>query len=77
MLDKNSILIEPDLYGLFTVIAREYRINHYVYTVMIEGLKLYAEIDLHTILNIGDKCKVSSIQGKDFVILPEKIKSYF
>ncbi len=77
MLDKNSILIEPDLYGLFTVIAREYRINHYVYTVMIDGLKLYADIDLDTILNIGDKCKVSFIQGNDFVILPEKIKSYF
>ena len=44
---------------------------------MIDGLKLYAEIDLDTILNIGDKCKVSFIQGNDFVILPEKIKSYF
>ena len=34
MFDKNSIFIEPDPNGLFTVIAKEYRINYYIYTVI-------------------------------------------
>ena len=29
------------------------------------------------ILNIGDKCNARSILGKEFLVLTEKIKSYF
>ena len=28
-------------------------------------------------LCIGDKCKVLSVKGKDFLVLPEKIKAKF
>ncbi len=77
MFDKNSIFFESDENGLFTVIAREYRINYFVYTVMIDDLKLSAEMSLETNLFIGDKCSVSSISGKEFLVLPENIKSNF
>ncbi len=77
MFDKNSILIEPDLNGLFTVISKEYRINHYLYTVIIDSQKLSIEMDLETTIGVGDKCNVRSIIGKEFLILPEKIKSNF
>jgi len=77
MFDKNSILVEPSSNGEFIVIAKEYRINHFVYTVKKEGLKLCSEMNLDTTLNIGDKCNVLSILGKEFLVLPEKIKSNF
>ena len=77
MFDKRSISFEADLNGLFTVIAKEYRINHYVYTVIINDLKLTAEIGLEATLNIGDKCNARTIIGKEFLVLPEKIKSNF
>ena len=77
MFDKNSILIEPDPNGFSTIIAKEYRISHYVFTVVIDGLKLCAVMGLETTLNIGDKCNVKSILGKEFLVLPEKIKSFF
>tara|TARA_Y100001968_G_scaffold16275_1_gene12969 strand:+ start:365 stop:1426 length:1062 start_codon:yes stop_codon:yes gene_type:complete len=77
MFDKNSIYLEPDFNGLFTVIAKEYRINNYVYTVIIDCLKLSVEMSLETTLCIGDKCNARPILGKDFLILPEKIKSIF
>ncbi len=77
MFDKNSIIIEHDKNGLFKVIAREYRINHYVYTVIINDLKLCVEMNLETTFTIGEKCRVRSILDKEFLVLPEKIKSYF
>ena len=75
--DQNSITIENDLKGLFTIIAMEYRINHYVYTLSINGFKLKVEMDLDSIFRIGDKCKVKTIMGKEFLVLPEIIKSNF
>ena len=77
MFDKNSIHIEPDPNGLFLVTAKEYHVNHYVYTLKNDCLKLQAEIGLESMLCIGDKCKVRSIVGKEFIVLPEKIKSNF
>ena len=77
MFDKSSIFIEPALNGLFTVISKEYRINCYLYTVNIGSQKLSVEMGLETILSIGDKCNVRYVSGKEFLILPEKIKSFF
>ena len=77
MFDKHSVILEPDLNGLFTVLAREYRINSYVYTVILDSHKLSVEMDLQTKLSIGDKCNVKSILGKEYLILPEQIKSNF
>ena len=77
MFDKSSILNEQDLNGLFTVISKEYRINHYVYTVISDGLKLKSEMSLDTHLSIGDKCKVEAIHEKNFLVLPENVKSKF
>ena len=77
MFDKNAVLIESDKNGLFEVISIEYRINHYVYTVIFDSLRLSVEMGLKTTLRIGDRCKVSSISGKDCLILPERIKSNF
>ena len=77
MFDKNSIHINPCQNGLFTVLSREYRINHYVYTVVFDNLKLRSEMSLDTNLSIGDKCKVETIQGEKFLVLPENIKSCF
>ena len=77
MFDKNSITIEKDLNGLFTVISMEYRINYYVYTLSINDLKIKAEMSLDSIFRIGDKCNVKTIIGKEFLVLPEIIKSNF
>tara|TARA_Y100001968_G_scaffold40995_1_gene31081 strand:+ start:478 stop:1539 length:1062 start_codon:yes stop_codon:yes gene_type:complete len=77
MFDKSSIYAQPDLNGIFTVIAKEYRINHYVYIVKYQGIKLEVEMPLDSNLHIGDKCKIIFILGKEFLILPEKIKSNF
>ncbi len=77
MFDKRSITIEFNLNGLFTVASREYRINCYIYTVVSKGHKLSIEIGLDTFLNIGDKCNISSMTGKECLILPDKIKSSF
>ena len=77
MFDKNSIIIEPDSNGLFTIISKEYRINNYLYTVIKDSHKLMVEMSLETALAIGDKCNVRSILGKEFLILPENIKSNF
>ena len=67
----------PDANDVFTVISKEYRINCFVYTVISDGLKLRSEMSLDTQLSIGDKCKVETIHGKNFLVLPENIKSYF
>ena len=75
--DKNSIFIESDPNGLFTVIAKEYRIDYYCYTVINDSLKLVVQMDLATTLGVGEKCEVKYVVGKDFLILPEKIKSSF
>ena len=77
MFDKKSILIEPDVNGYFTVKSREYRVSNYVYTVINGDQKLSIETGLEKVLSIGDKCKVSSISGEEFLILPEKIKFNF
>ncbi len=77
MFDKNAIRIKPSSNNFFTVISKEYRINHYVYTVISDTLKLRSEMSLNTNLSIGDKCKVETIHEKDFLVLPENIKSRF
>ncbi len=77
MFDKNAILIEPDSNGLFRVTSKEYRINCFLYTVVINSQKLSIEMALDTDLSIGDKCNVRPIHGKEFLVLPEKIKSIF
>ena len=59
------------------MISKEYRINYFLYTVIIGSQKLSAEMSLQTDLAIGEKCNVRYILGKDFLILPEKIKSNF
>ncbi len=75
--DKNAISIHAGKNESFTVISREYRINHYVYTVVRDGIELRSEMSLDTHLSIGDKCKVSTIKEKKFLVLPENIKSNF
>tara|TARA_Y100001968_G_C18923000_1_gene510646 strand:+ start:61 stop:294 length:234 start_codon:yes stop_codon:yes gene_type:complete len=77
MFDKNAIQIKPCEKAIFKVIAREYRINHYVYTVISDGVKLRSEMSLDTNLSIGDKCQVETIHKKNFLVLPENIKSEF
>ncbi len=77
MFDKNSIRIKASVKDDFTVIAKEYRINHYVYTVISDGLKLRSKMSLDTNLSIGDKCKVETIHEKKVLVLPENIKSKF
>ena len=75
--DQNAIRIEPCSYDSFTVISKEFRINHYVYTVINGNLKLRSEMSLDTNLSIGDKCKVETIHERNFLVLPENIKSKF
>ena len=77
MFDKNAIRIQACPNDIFTVISKEYRINHYVYTVTSDSLKLRSEMSLDTNLSIGDKCKVETIHAKDFLVLPENIRSKF
>ncbi len=77
LFDENAIRIEACANNAFTVISKEYRINHYVYTVMSDGLKLRSEMSLDTHLSIGDKCKVEAIHEKSFLVLPENIKYNF
>ena len=69
--------LEPCSNNLFTVISKEYRINHYIYTVVSNDLKLKSEMSLDTSLSIGDKCKVEAIHEENFLVLPENIKSKF
>ncbi|WP_269610182.1 ABC transporter ATP-binding protein [Prochlorococcus marinus] len=77
MFDKNAIRIQACADDDFIVISKEYRINHYVYTVINKDLKLRSEMSLDTHLSIGDKCKVQTIHEKSFLVLPENIKSNF
>ena len=77
LFDKNAIRLKASADDVFTVISKEYRINHYVYTVINNGLKLKSEMSLDTNLTIGDKCKVEKIHEKSFLVLPENIKSNF
>ncbi len=77
MFDKNAIRIEACSNDIFTIIAKEYRINHYVYTVISDGIRLRTEMNLDINLSIGDRCKVQAIHGKRYSILPENIKSNF
>ena len=77
MFDKNTITIKPCLNGIFTVVSKEYRINHYLYTIISGGFKLRSEMNLESPLSIGDKCAVETVKGKNFLILPEMITSNF
>ncbi len=77
MFDKDSIKIKCCSDGDFTVIAKEYRINHYVYTLKRGGLKLRSEMGLESPLTIGEKCEIEIVKGRDFLILPEMINSKF
>ncbi len=77
MFDKSSIRIRPCSNAIFTVVSKEYRINHYLYTVISGSLKLRSEMSLDTSLSVGDKCKVETIDEKTFLVLPENIKSKF
>ncbi len=75
--DKESVLIKACDNGLYTIISKEYGIYNYVFTVIIDDVKLKVVSGLDTRLNIGDKCTVEFIFGKQFLVLPEKIKSNF
>ncbi len=77
MFDKNAIRLQACEKADFTVISKEYRVNHFVYTVVSDGVKLRSEMRLDTNLSIGDKCKVETIHKKNFLVLPENIKSNF
>ena len=77
MFTKDSVIIFPDTNGAFTVVAKEYRITSYLYTVMIEDHKIIVEMGLDADLLIGEKCNIKSISGKEFSVLPERIKSNF
>ena len=77
MFDKNAIRLQRSENDNFRVVSKEYRISHFVFTVINEGFKLRAEMSLDTDLSIGDKCKVETIKEKSFLILPENIKSIF
>ena len=77
MFTKDSVIILPDTNGAFTVVAKEYRITSYSYTVMIEDHKIIVEMGLDADLLIGEKCNIKSISGKEFSVLPERIKSNF
>ena len=77
MFDKDAIRIHPSDNDSFKIISKEYRINHYVYTIASEGLKLKSEMSLETNLSIGDKCKVETIKEKSFLVLPENVKFNF
>ena len=77
MFDKNAISLKRCINGLFTVISKEYRINHYVYTVKNGGLRLRSEMSLESSLSIGDKCDVETVKEKNFLIMPEMISSNF
>ena len=77
MFDKKSLEIIKNKNGKFTVLAREYRIDYFVYIVVVGEQKIKVESSLEIILNIGDKCNIQYIQGQNFYILPENIKSKF
>ena len=77
MFDEKAIMIEKHKNGIFTIYSKEYRIDHFVYTVIKESLKIRVQSDFQTRINIGDKCNLKYISGQDFIILPEKIKSKF
>ena len=47
------------------------------YTVIIDDVKIFIEKGLETVLSIGDKCNVEYILGKEYWILPERIKLSF
>ena len=73
LFDKNSIIIKPSINGSFKVISREYRINHYIYTVIKGNLKLKSEMSLGISLSIGERCEVETVKGGNFLVLPEMI----
>ncbi len=77
MFNKDSVFIEHDITGLFVIESKEYRINFYLYTVVFDNTKIFIEMGLEANFNIGDKCNVRTIFNKEFLILPEKIKSKF
>ena len=77
MFDKNAISIQPSKNNVFTVVSKEYRIDHYVYTIVRDSIKLRSEMSLESPLSIGDKCEIKAVEGKNFLILPEMIKSKF
>ena len=77
MFDNKSLCIEPSKNGIYTVIASEYCIYNYVYTVIIDGMKVRLESSNQSTLDIGDKCNITTIEGKEVLILPENIKSNF
>ena len=74
--DIRSIFILLDKNGISTVLAREYRIDHYILVVAIMNLNIRIVHDLNSIVNIGDKCTIKFNQHNKGVILPEKIQSF-
>ena len=77
MFDKDSVKLEPDTNGKCQILAKEYRIDHYLVLVNINGFKIRVICRLDLEISIGDKCKVSYLLGKEFLVFPEKIKSRF
>tara|TARA_Y100001968_G_scaffold225212_1_gene208055 strand:- start:1207 stop:2268 length:1062 start_codon:yes stop_codon:yes gene_type:complete len=75
--DRKSVFIDYNSKGIFKVTAKEYRIDHFILTVTLEGFKIQVETDLNSVLNIGDMCNIKYLSGQEFLVLPEKIKSFF
>ena len=75
--DKNAIKIKPCQNGLFVVISKEYRIDHYIYTIKSGGINIRSQMSLDSTLSIDDKCDVETVKGGNFLILPEMINSKF
>ena len=74
--DIKSIFIVLDRNGISTVLAREYRIDHYILVVGIMNLKIRVVHDLNNIINIGEKCTIKFYEHNKGVIFPEKIQTF-
>ena len=78
--EENSLIKNDD--GSIKIISK-YKpngakiITYYLYTVVIDDHKIIVQMSLETNISIGEKCTVKAIKGKEFLILPEKIKSNF
>ena len=74
--DNKSIFIFLAENGTSTVLAKEYRIDHYILLVSIMNYKIRVFSDLNDKFNIGDKCTIGFYDNNEGKIFPGKIKSY-
>ncbi len=74
--DITDTFIVLDEYGTSKVLAKEYRIDHYILLVSVMDVKIRVMHDLATKVEVGDKCTVKFNQDNEGLILPEKIKTF-